>query len=66
MKMRLAVITVIGGKVYVAWKRKMLRDVIGGHQAYIDEKIYGASNFDAGKDHARLGDCECALRATKL
>ena len=44
----------------------MLRDVIGGHQAYIDEKIYGASKFAAGKDHARLGDCECALRATKL
>ena len=30
---------VIGGKVYVAWKRKMLHDVIGGHQAYIHEKI---------------------------
>ena len=26
---------VIGGKVYVAWKRKMLHDVIRGHQAYI-------------------------------
>ena len=31
---------VIGGKVYVAWKHKMLHDetlhdVIGGHQAYI-------------------------------
>ena len=26
---------VIGGKVYVAWKRKMLHDVIGGHQEYI-------------------------------
>ena len=31
---------VISGKVYVAWKRKMLHDValhdvIGGHQAYI-------------------------------
>jgi len=31
---------VIGGKVYVAWKRKMLHDetlhdVIDGHQAYI-------------------------------
>ena len=26
---------VIVGKVYVAWKRKMLRDVIGGHQEYI-------------------------------
>ena len=31
---------VIGGKVYVAWKRKMLRDVIGGYQAYIQRKIY--------------------------
>ena len=43
---------VIGGKVYVAWKRKMLHDVIGGHQAYIqgnkDLFIYGASNFAAG------------------
>ena len=36
-------------KVYVAWKRKnMLHDVIGGHQAYIHGKIYGASNFAAG------------------
>ena len=26
---------VISGKVYVAWKRKMLHDVIAGHQAYI-------------------------------
>ena len=31
---------VIGGKVYVAWKRKMLHDVIGGYQAYIQRKIY--------------------------
>ena len=38
----------MGGKVYVAWKRKMLRDVIGGHQVYIYEKIDGASNFAAG------------------
>ena len=30
------------------WKRKMLHDVIGGYQAYILEKIYGASNFAAG------------------
>ena len=30
---------VIGGKVCVAWKRKMLHDVIGGHQPYIHEKI---------------------------
>ena len=32
---------VIGGKVYVAWKRKMLHDVFGGHQEYnyIHEKI---------------------------
>ena len=30
---------VIGRKVYVAWKRKMLHDVIVGHQAYIHEKI---------------------------
>ena len=30
---------VIGWKVYVAWKSKMLHDVIGGHQAYIHEKI---------------------------
>ena len=34
---------VISGKVYVAWKRKMLHDVglhdvIGGHQAYIHRK----------------------------
>ena len=43
---------VIGGKVYVAWKRKMLHDVIGGYQAYIQRKkdlfIYEASNFAAG------------------
>ena len=26
---------VIGGKVCVAWKLKMLHDVIGGHQEYI-------------------------------
>ena len=48
---------VIGGKVYVAWKRKMLHDVIGGHQAYIQRNkdlfIYGTSNFAAGEDHAR-------------
>ena len=31
---------VIGGKVYVAGKRKMLHDVIGGYQAYIQRKIY--------------------------
>ena len=30
----------MGGEVYVAWKRKMLYDVIGGHQAYIQKKIY--------------------------
>ena len=30
---------VIGGEAYVAWKRKMLHDVIGGHQAYIQRKI---------------------------
>ena len=30
---------VFGGKVYVAWKRKMLHDVIGGYQAYIQRKI---------------------------
>ena len=30
---------VIGGKVYVAWKGKVLHDVIVGHQAYIHEKI---------------------------
>ena len=30
----------MGGKVYVAWKRKILHDVIGGHQAYIHRKIY--------------------------
>ena len=30
---------VIGGKVCVAWKRKILHDVIGGHQEYIHEKI---------------------------
>ena len=29
---------VIGGKVYAAWIRKMLHDVIGGHQAYIHRK----------------------------
>ena len=39
---------VISGKVYVAWKRKMLDDVVGGHQAYIHREIYGASNFAAG------------------
>ena len=31
---------VIGGEVSVAWKRKMLYDVIGRHQAYIQRKIY--------------------------
>ena len=31
---------VIGGKVYVAWKRKMLHDVIGSYQAYIQRKFY--------------------------
>ena len=30
----------MGGKVYVAWRRKILHDVIGGHQAYIHRKIY--------------------------
>ena len=30
---------VIGDEAYVAWKRKMLHDVIGGHQAYIQRKI---------------------------
>ena len=39
-----------GAKVYVTWKRKMLRDVIGGYEAYIHEKIYGASNFGAYKE----------------
>ena len=33
---------VIGGKVYVAWKRKMLHDVIGGHQEYIFMKRFMA------------------------
>ena len=40
---------VIGGEVYVAWKRKMLHDVIGGYQAYIQREIYEASNFAAAK-----------------
>ena len=31
---------VIGSKVYVAWKRKMLHDVIGGHQAYIHREVW--------------------------
>ena len=31
---------VIGGEVYVAWKRKMLQDVTGAYQAYIQRKIY--------------------------
>ena len=44
---------VISGDVYVAWKRKMLHDVvlhdvIGGHQAYIHREIYGALNFASG------------------
>ena len=26
--------------IHVAWKRKMLHDVIGGYQAYIQRKIY--------------------------
>ena len=30
----------IGGKVFVAWKRKMLHDVSSEHQAYIRRKIY--------------------------
>ena len=33
---------VIGGKVYVAWKRKMLYDVIDGHQEYIFMKRFMA------------------------
>ena len=33
---------VIGGKVYVAWKRKMLHDVIDGHQEYIFMKRFKA------------------------
>ena len=33
---------VIGGKVYVAWKRKMLHDVIGGHQEYMFMKRFMA------------------------
>ena len=33
---------VIVGKVHVAWKRKMLHDVIGGHQEYIFMKRYMA------------------------
>ena len=32
----------------------MLHGVIGGHQAYIHRKIYGASNFAAGLDQARV------------
>ena len=43
---------VIRGEVYVAWKRKMLHDVIDENQAYIQRKkdvfIYEASNFAAG------------------
>ena len=36
---------IIGGKVYVAWKRIMLHDVtlqdlIGGHQAYIKNILF--------------------------
>ena len=31
---------VIGGEVYVAWKRKMFHDVTGAYQAYIQRKIY--------------------------
>ena len=33
---------VIVGKVYVAWKRKILHDVIGGHQEYIFMKRFMA------------------------
>ena len=33
---------VMGGKVYVAWKRKMLHDVIGGHQEFIFMKRFMA------------------------
>ena len=39
---------VMGGKVYVAWKCKMLHDITGGCQAYIQREIYEASNFAAG------------------
>ena len=39
---------VIGGEVYVAWKCKMLHDITGGCQAYIQREIYEASNFAAG------------------
>ena len=38
----------MNGEVYVAWKRKMLHDVTGRHQAYIHREIYEASNFAAG------------------
>ena len=29
---------VIGGEVYVAWKHKMLHDIIGRYQAYIQRE----------------------------
>ena len=44
----------------------MLHDVIGGHQAYIHRKIYGASNFADGLDRARLADGARASLATRL
>ena len=51
---------VISGKVYVAWKRKMLHDVslhyvIGGHQAYI---LHLAKTTRGSRD-------ACALRARR-
>ena len=49
MNVTLKCALVIGDKVYLAWKQKMLHDVtlhvIGGHQAYIHRNIYGKSNF---------------------
>ena len=38
---------VIGGEVYVAWKRKMLHEVTGGYQAYtaISREVVGKTVY---------------------
>ena len=50
-------VLVIGSKVYVTWKRKILHEVIGGHQAYIQRNkdlfIYEASISQLAKTTRR-------------
>ena len=69
---------VIGGKVYAAWIRKMLHDVIGGHQAYIHRKknlfmghrlMHLAKTTRGSRDARALRarrDCKLASRESKI